>query len=88
MPVDYTGDLPEGFDLVELAACKYMVFHGEPFEDEQFEEAISAIWDAIKRYDPKHFGWQWAPEDGPRFQLEPIGERGYIEALPVREYKP
>jgi hypothetical protein len=36
---------------------------------------------------PKHFGWDWAPDDGPRFQLAPIGERGYIEGLPVREYK-
>jgi hypothetical protein len=26
----------------------------------------------------------WADEDGPRFQLEPQGYRGYIEARPVR----
>ncbi len=87
VPVDFSGKLPDGFDLVDLPACKYMVFHSEPFEDENFMEVISAVWDAIDRYDPKHFGWNWAPEDGPRFQLAPIGSRGYIEGLPVRESK-
>ncbi|MEA5059014.1 MAG: AraC family transcriptional regulator [Candidatus Pelethousia sp.] len=87
VPADFTGDIPDGFEMIELSACKYMVFQSEPFEDENFGEAIGIVWDAIKRYDPKHFGWDWAPEDGPRFQLAPIGARGYIEGIPVREYK-
>jgi AraC-like DNA-binding protein len=87
VPADFAGDIPDGFDMIDLPACKYMVFHSEPFKDEDFEEMIAVVWDAVKRYDPKHFGWEWAPEDGPRFQLAPIGERGYIEGLPVRECK-
>lgn len=87
VPVGFSGEIPNGFDVIDLPVCKYLVFHGEPFEDEAFCEAIDIIWDAIKRYNPKHFGWDWAPEDGPRFQLSPIGERGYIEGLPVRESK-
>lgn len=85
VPIDFSGEIPAGFDMIELPKCKYMVFQGEPFEDEKFSEAISAVWNAIKRYDPKLFGWDWAPNDNPRFQLEPIGARGYIEGLPVRE---
>jgi len=87
VPVDFSGDIPEGFDLVDLPACKYMVFHSEPFADEDFVEIINTVWDAIDRFEPKHFGWDWAPEDGPRFQLAPVGSRGYIEGLPVRERK-
>ena len=87
VPVDFSGVIPDGFELIDLPACKYMVFHSEPFEDENFGEAINLVWDAIRRYNPKHFGWEWAPDDGPRFQLAPIGERGYIEGLPVRAYK-
>jgi len=34
VPVDFSGAVPDGFDLIDLPACKYMVFHGEPFEDE------------------------------------------------------
>lgn len=33
---------------------------------------------------PELYGFRWAKEDGPRFQLEPWGERGYIEAKSVR----
>ena len=83
---DYAGPVPEGYDLMDLPPCKYLVFQGEPFVDEQFEEAITAVWDAIDRFDPRRFGWEWAAEDGPRFQLEPRGERGYIEARPVKPY--
>ncbi len=81
---DYAGPVPEGFDLVNLPGAKYMVFQGEPFDDEKFEEAILAVWEAVERFDPKRFGWEWAPEDGPRFQMEPRGARGYIEGRPVR----
>jgi AraC-like DNA-binding protein len=87
VPAGFSGKIPDGFDMIDLPGCKYMVFHGEPFNDENFCEAIEIVWDAIKRYNPKYFGWDWAPDDGPRFQLTPVGERGYIEGLPVREHK-
>jgi AraC family transcriptional regulator len=35
-------------------------------------------------YNPEIYGFCWADEDGPRFQLEPQGYRGYIEGRPVR----
>ncbi|HYE09261.1 MAG TPA: AraC family transcriptional regulator, partial [Patescibacteria group bacterium] len=36
---DYVGEVPEGFEIIELPPCKMMVFQGQPFEDERFEEA-------------------------------------------------
>ena len=33
----------------------------------------------------KRQGYEWADEAAPRFQLDPQGWRGYIEARPVRE---
>jgi hypothetical protein len=38
----------------------------------------------MKEYNPKLYGFSGADEDGPRFQLVPLGERGYIEVRPVR----
>lgn len=81
---DFNGIVPEGFDIIDLPACKMMVFQGEPFNDEEFGEAIDQVWEAIKGYNPEQYGFQWADEDAPRFQLEPQGYRGYIEARPVR----
>lgn len=87
MPADYSGAIPEGFDVIDLPSCKYLVFNSEPYDDDVFEDAIQTVWDAIEKYDPKLYGWEWAPEVGPRFQLAPIGARGYIEGLPVREIR-
>jgi AraC family transcriptional regulator len=61
-----------------------MIFQGEPYDDAAFEEAIGSLWATIKNYNPEIYGFKWADEDGPRFQLEPQGYRGYIEGRPVR----
>lgn len=81
--IDYDGIVPEGFDVVELPAAKYLLFQGEPFEEEDYHLAIHEIWKAIERYQPSAIGYEW--DDGnPRIQLEPIGARGYMELVPVR----
>ena len=84
LPRDYAGPVPEGFDLIDLPPCKMMIFQGEPYDDAGFENAIGNLWDSMKNYQPELYGFRWADEDGPRFQLEPQGYRGYIEGRPVR----
>ncbi len=81
---DYAGPVPEGYEIISLPACKMMVFQGPPFDDEKFETAIGDIWELMKAYDPKLYGFEWADQDSPNFQLAPMGYRGYIEARPVR----
>lgn len=85
VPVNYAGEVPEGFELIDLAPCKMMVFQGQPYDDDKFEEAIGQLWEVMKTYKPEIYGFRWADEDGPRFQLAPMGYRGYIEARPVRQ---
>jgi len=85
VPAGYSGIVPDGFDIIALPPCKMMVFQGQPFKDEDFDEAIGGVWEAMKNYDPELYGFEWADEDAPRFQLEPQGYRGYIEARPVRQ---
>jgi len=84
LPLDYDKPVPEGYELAELPPCKMMVFQGPPFEDDDFEEAIGELWEFVKTFDPKLYGYEWAENDAPRFQLAPMGYRGYIEAKPVR----
>lgn len=84
MPLDYAGPIPAGFDCIELPPCKMMIFQGQPYDDADFEQVISSLWETIKNYNPEIYGFKWADEDGPRFQLEPQGYRGYIEGRPVR----
>ena len=87
LPLDYANVVPEGFDLIELEPCTMMVFQGEPFNDEDFQEAIGELWEHVKTFDPTLYGYTWDPEAAPRFQLSPMGYRGYIEAYPVKKAK-
>ena len=80
---DYSGEVPEGFEVIDLPAAKYLLFRGEPFAEENYEDAIREIWDAEKKYNPEFIGYEW-DESNPRIQLEPRGDRGYIELVPVK----
>ncbi len=81
--LDYSNKIPDGYELVELPPCTMMIFQGEPYEDSTFMEAIGEVEKHIDRFDPTLYGYKWAPEQAPRFQLAPMGYRGYIEARPV-----
>lgn len=80
--ISYEGEVPDGFDVIKLPAGRFLMFQGEPFAEEDYEEAIEEIWKAEKKYDPTLLGYAW-DMDNPRIQLEPRGERGYMELLPV-----
>jgi hypothetical protein len=82
---DFKDEIPPEFEIIDLSPCKMLVFQGEPYDDEDFEQAIESLWDVINSYPPENIGFSWADDDGPRFQLQPLGYRGYIEGRPVRE---
>ncbi|MDD3127005.1 MAG: AraC family transcriptional regulator [Candidatus Izemoplasmatales bacterium] len=84
LPLDYDKAIPDGYDLITLEPCKMMVFQGQPYDDKDFEVEVLSLMKTIDDYDPSVFGYEWADEDAPRFQLSPAGYRGYIEARPVR----
>ena len=81
--IDYDGVIPEGFDTIVLPAAKYLMFQGEPFKEEDYCNAIEAVQNSIKKYDPCLIGYTW-DDSNPRIQLEPRGERGYIELKAIR----
>ena len=87
VPENFTGKVPEGFDIIDLQPCKYLIFQGEPYDDDNYEEAIDALMDSISKFNPNVYGYEWDDKIAPCFQLEPMGWRGYIEGRPIREIK-
>ncbi len=81
---DFEGDIPDGFDIISLPEAEYLMFQGEPFREEDYCEAITAVQQSMNNYDPSVIGYKWDKEN-PRIQLEPRGERGYIELMAVRK---
>lgn len=80
---DYSGIIPDGFDTITLPKSEYLVFQGEPFDEEDYCYAIEALWKAADKYDPSIIGYEW-DDSNPHIQLEPKGKRGYIELRPVK----
>lgn len=80
---DYLGEVPAGFDIIYLPNSKYLMFQGEAFDEEFYCEAIIALQEAVKKYDPGAIGVSW-DNDNPKLQLEPLGARGYIELHPIK----
>lgn len=85
IPMDYHNLIPEGFEIITLAPCTMMVFQGEPYEEENFMAEITVVWDHIAKFNPEIYGYRWADDKAPRFQLSPQAYRGYIEARPVEK---
>lgn len=85
VPADWQGEIPDGFDVIGLPPCKMLIFQGPPYNDEKYCEAIDALWEATARYNPEIYGYKWDDTAAPKFQLSPMGYRGYIEGRPVRE---
>ncbi len=86
MPPDYTGPVPEGMRSLPLNGGAYLVFKSRPYEesDEKMMEVIQTVQKSMEEYDPRWLGYDWDRETAPRYQLMPLGERGYVEALPLR----
>ena len=83
VPASYAGEIPEGFDVIDLPPCKLLVFQGEPYDDCDFQTAVGLCMDRIGKFNPEVYGYRYAPALAPRMQLAPMGWRGYIELHPV-----
>ncbi len=87
LPLSFNGEIPKDYEVIELPACKMLVFQGEPFDDEAFGDAIDRLQLRIEKFNPEVYGYVYADELAPKMQLEPQGWRGYIEMRPITEFK-
>ena len=84
--VDYDGVVPDGFDVITLPEADYLMFQGEKYAEEDYAKAIKNVQSAMGKYNPSVIGYEWDDEN-PGIQLEPRGDRGYIEFRAVKNRK-
>ncbi|MCL2357096.1 MAG: AraC family transcriptional regulator [Defluviitaleaceae bacterium] len=84
---DYSGEIPAGFDVINLEPCKLLVFQGEPYDEANFQNSVGECMGRIRKFNPEVYGYRYAPELAPKMQLAPAGWRGYIEMHPVVSVK-
>jgi len=86
VPLDYDKPIPDGYEITELPPCILLFFCGAPFADENdFGHAIGTLWGLMDTYDPKHYGWEYAPELAPYFNFGAQSTKGALMARPVRK---
>lgn len=87
VPVDYSGIIPAGMEIIELPAILMLEFHSDAFTEEDWEEAVTSVAKVVKEYQPQKFGYRWIRQDAPKIQTEPHPDKGYMEAVPVKRVK-
>ena len=85
LPADYSGNLPEKYEIIELPACEAFYFQGKPYEDkEEFVRAIEVVNKAIADYKPEIFGYKFEDDSIPAFNFGASPEKGARIMKPVR----
>lgn len=80
---DYNGKIPDGFDIITLPEAEYLAVQGGPFNEEDYAQAVLSVQHSIRNYAPTMIGYEW-DDSNSHIQLEPRGERGYIELRAIK----
>ncbi|QUA53260.1 helix-turn-helix domain-containing protein [Aristaeella lactis] len=86
VPEDYSGPVPQGFELREIPAGDYLVF-GYPSFDYMTENAdvMNAVEELAWNYDPHILGYEWDETEHPDYQRHCPEGLGYQVLRPVRK---
>ena len=86
MPLDYNGEVPEGFEVREIPASDYLVF-SYPVFDFMAEngEVMAAVEELAFNYDPSERGYVWNEEECQIYQRHYPEKLGYQVVRPVKK---
>lgn len=88
VPIDFSGNIPEGFEITDLPSHLYMCFNGAPYEDENwFGEAHQELYRAIDNYKPELYGYEYAKDSAPVFNHFASAKYGVKQIIPVKRLK-
>jgi AraC-like DNA-binding protein len=86
VPPDYDKPIPDGYEVIELPPCTMLYFQGAPFDDENdFGHAIGLLWELMDAYNPRQYGWDYAPDIAPYFNFGTGAKTGAKMARPVKK---
>lgn len=64
VPLDYEGDIPDGFEIREIPASTYMVFFHPPFDYvSECSQVMKRVEDLAWNFDPSENDYWWIPND-------------------------
>lgn len=86
IPHDYSGKVIDDCKIIDLEECDMMFFQSQPFEnDSDFGVAIDEVNKAIKTYNPKQYGYEFALDLAPQSNYGASKGIGAKQAIPVQK---
>ena len=86
VPLDYDGEVPEGFEVREFPAGYYLVFAYPPFDFmEENGGVMSAVEELAFNFDPSERGYAWNEEECQIYQRHYPEKLGYQILRPVKK---
>lgn len=86
LPLDYSGPVPEDFELREIPDSEYLVFSYPPFD---YMEENGPVMEAVEKlawgFDPGELGYEWNDEVCPIYQRHYPEKLGYQVVRPVKK---
>lgn len=85
VPLEYDGEIPEGYEVAELEPCEMLYFQSQKYESENdFATYLTAVEKAMKEYDYEAYGFKVDKDIAPTFNFGADKEHGAKMAVPVR----
>lgn len=84
VPLSYSGEIPDGCDIIEIPECEMAYFQGLPYEDsEWFGCAHMEVDTAIQNFKPEIYGYRYDYEIAPELCFGASCEEGCRNAVPI-----
>lgn len=84
VPLEYDGEIPEGYEVTELEACDMLYFQSQKYEKEdEFVTYLKAVEKAVEEYDYEAYGFRRNDNIAPVFNFGADKEHGAKMAVPV-----
>ena len=87
MPLDYSGEIPEGMECTVVPESEYVVFYYPPYDyDENNPAVMSTVNELAWNWNPEDSGYEWNTEN-PIYQRSDPENYGYAICRPVKPLK-
>ncbi len=83
-PAGWTGEVPQGFEVMEAQASRFVKFCHPPYAEEEHEPVVEAVWNRSETYDPASIDSEWADDMQPMYEDDRPDE-GYMVLRPIRK---
>lgn len=84
VPYDFSGQIPENFEIAELPECNMLYFQSQKYSNEEdYSLMISQVLDAVDNFNYKLYGYKVDNSIAPRFNFGAEKDTGARYAVPV-----